>query len=115
MPVFDKNTLDKLIEKFGPTIDIQARPDVLAEILREVFHAREFRRPKAIDEGEAGYDKTYERGYDKTDNAYDRTYNQYDKTVDNDLVKQIANKIASEIDLHLLDKLRGEKGHDTDK
>lgn len=92
------------MEKFGPTIDLRAKPEVLSQILDEI------RGETKIDILRASYYKTYYRGYDKE--GYDKTYTQYDKTVDGRTLADIAGAIIPDLDRMLLEKLREQLRHE---
>ena len=75
MPSIKPEFMEKLKEKFGDRIDIEANSDVLKEMFAEVM---------ADQTGVVlrGYGRSYVRDYDKT--GYTKEYNQYDKTDDTD-------------------------------
>jgi hypothetical protein len=71
MPAITPEMLDKLKQKFGPKIDLDAQNDVLKDLLAEILD-------QDNDLAVASYDRTYNRGYERQ--GYDRTYQQYDRT-----------------------------------
>jgi hypothetical protein len=91
MTALNQKTIKRLIKKFGPKIDLESDTGVLEELLREIsadfgtpIHNLSATNPTlviTVPKPVAGYDKTYERGYQR-DN-YDKLYQQYDKTYPN--------------------------------
>jgi len=111
MPI-DEDTLRRLTEKYGTTIDLRANPEILSDILDEI--ATERRSPNAA--LLRGYYRSYWQGFHDP-GCYDRNYSQYDKTVDfrmvNDLIDRARPELVERFDqdlveryLSILDQLR---------
>jgi hypothetical protein len=81
MPSIDKNTLAKLVDKYGPNIDLRANPQLLNDILNDVLTETRAGGRVAFLREEQGYHKSYLRD-EHDDNCYDRRYSQYDRTDD---------------------------------
>jgi hypothetical protein len=95
----DQQVTDRLIAKFGPTINLRAGPKILVEVLREISVATENMR--AASEHYKGDTFTKEGPYGKT---YEKNYIRgYAMT---DLVPERGELIQSELDRVLLARIR---------
>jgi hypothetical protein len=103
MPSLDKKTLERLIEKFGPNIDLRANSDVLLEILKEIrtspgvgIAADDHYKGDTFTKeypGDGTYEKNYIRGYAMVPGlTRDQAY--------------LIDEVQAAVDLRLLEALR---------
>lgn len=100
MAGMDEDLRKRLLARFGPTLDLEARPEILSEILTEI--GRESFDPRV-----AGYQKTYTEGYNKE--GYSRAnYSRYDRTDDLAALvnRELVEQIRPEFDSFIVDRLR---------
>jgi hypothetical protein len=96
MPSIDKETIERVTQKFGKNIDLTANPEILEEILKEI---RE-------DPSSVIFQKPYGKTYTK-DGWYGKRYIQYDKTVEGIVGSPaVVEEFEREIDKMLVEKLR---------
>jgi len=115
MPTIDSDTINRIISKFGSTIDLTAKPGILEEIIREVRDEEKARGgvgSQSVTGAAAGrpYNRSYTEG-----GWYGKTYYQYDKTVDGFTIEPVYKEVEKLTDRVLLEKLRTSLGTGEEK
>ncbi|HEX8451600.1 MAG TPA: hypothetical protein VF647_05865 [Longimicrobium sp.] len=105
MPTIDSSLRQRLVAKYGTSVNLEAGSPVASDILRDLVH--ELSADDSESE-EAGYDKSYVEGYNRQD--YTRTnYSRYDRTDDTVAEaggEQIGAEIRPELDRLIIERLR---------